>query len=488
MPIQVDREKWILYKHINNYEMIKTVALLVKNQFGTKIDEKQRRAMQKSLEELNYYNARNRKSLDSIGHRINTLEYYLFGYQDRSVGRKRFIFSPLGNLFIKYVQDPVKLKYIFSTMLFGVQYENSVNKTPRSFHIYPFRLLLQLMNEPRLNYRLYSAEYAYIVAFTHNINPDKYENLVEKILEFRKLPKYEVAKLMKEDEHTYVNCVYEWQYYNARLLQSAGILKMTEGDEIVKLYHPTKSGSKSMPTHRSLKDSYTEIVSDIRPYIDQLLKKYTAFQEPIDLNAENKMRNDAIKQVYSFYPPELLEAIGEKTDDIQTKLLQLPNLIEKYSNNPDNSTAYSFEKVLEDGFNMFYNVEAQKIGGAGHTDIECLYLTKRKKFDVEAKSTEHKLLQVNAGRLKQHRKEIGSQYTIVVTPRYVPATKRDIEGENIVLILASTFSEYLYNHIYHDVREIDYEDFDNIIEANLGTDVSDKISEMTMAKFAESIS
>ena len=76
---------------------------------------------------------------------------------------------------------------------------------------------------------------------------------------------------------------------------------------------------------------------------------------------------------------------------------------------------------------MFINVEAQKKGGAGHTDIECLYYSKLKKFAVEAKSTANKLSGVNAGRLREHRNEIGGEYTIVITSRYVPAAKRDIK-------------------------------------------------------------
>ncbi len=133
---------------------------------------------------------------------------------------------------------------------------------------------------------------------------------------------------------------------------------------------------------------------------------------------------------------------------------------------------------------MFVNVDAQKIGGAGNTDIECLYITRNKKFAVDAKSTENKLLGLNAGRLREHRRKIGGAYTIVITPRYVPAALRDIKEDPIVIILASTFSEYLYNHIYHDVREINYEDFDKIIMDNLGNDISEQISEMTMEKFA----
>jgi hypothetical protein len=69
---------------------------------------------------------------------------------------------------------------------------------------------------------------------------------------------------------------------------------------------------------------------------------------------------------------------------------------------------------LADGFNMFYNVEAKKVGGAGNTDLECLYITKKKKFAVDAKSTKNKLSSVNAGRLEGHREKIGGAYTIVL--------------------------------------------------------------------------
>jgi type II restriction enzyme len=192
---------------------------------------------------------------------------------------------------------------------------------------------------------------------------------------------------------------------------------------------------------------------------------------------------DVIKEIYSFYPDVLLVAIGEQDTEV-SRYLELPKLIEQYANNPENETAYLFENVLIDGFNMFYNVEAKGIGGAGHTDIECLYLTKRKKFAVESKSTANKLSGINVGRLREHREEIGGEYTIVVTPRYVPAAKRDIIGTPNVIVLASTFAEYLYNCIDNDVREIDYADFDNIIADNLGKDISHNISNLTLSKFA----
>lgn len=483
MPIMVEREKWILYKHTSNFELIKAVALDVKNSCASNVSEIERYRMQKRLEALDLYKKRNPKghSLDSINHRINTLEFYMFGYED---DKRRFIFSPLGNLFLNHINDEEKLKKIFSTMLFGIQFQHWANGTPVSFQLYPFRLLFQLMSDDRLERKLYSTEYAYIVAFVHSVTSETYESIVQKILEFRKLENDRKMDFLKKDEHTYVNCIYEWQYYTQKLLSTVGILEVTEGNSLGKLYHPRKENSKSQPTSRTVKSGYVTIKSDIRPYIEKLLNQYPCTDVPLRLDDAYRMQLDVVKEIYSFYPNCLLEEIGEKTDELQEKLLKLPKLIEEYSNNPDNETAYLFEDVLTDGMNMFINVNARKIGGAGHTDIECLYITKHKKFAVEAKSTANKLSGINAGRLREHRQQIGGEYTIVVTPRYVPAAKRDIKDNPIVIILASTFSEYLYNHIYHDIREIDYKDFDEIVINNLGSDISKLISNMTMEKFA----
>ena len=479
----VDREKWILYKHTKNYELIKAVALDVKNSCASDISDIERHRMQERLAALSLYKARNPKapSLDAINHRINTLEYYMFGYEDDN---KRFIFSPLGNLFLEHINEEDKLEKIFTAMLFAVQFQHPANKTPKVFQLYPFRLIFKLLTEERLERKLYNTEYAYIIPFIKQVDEKSYDDLVNKILEFRELDDQEVISLLKQDEHTYVNCIYEWQYYTQKLLSTIGILDIHEGTKLVKLYHPPKKNSKSDPTGRSVDSGYVSISDSAYSFIERMLDKYSVFEKPLRLDDETRLQSDVIVEIYSFYPQLLLDEIGEEQDELQVKLLELPKLIEAYSRNPDNQTAYMFEDVLTEGFNMFINVEARKIGGAGHTDIECLYLTKKKKFAVDAKSTENKLSGLNAGRLREHRKEIGGEYTIVVTPRYVPATLRDIREDPIVIILASTFSEYLYNHIHHDVREIDYEDFDKIIINNLGTDISKRISNMTMEKFA----
>lgn len=484
MPITVERDKWILYKHTCNYEMIKAVALDVKNSCKSNVSDAERHRMQERLAALDLYKTRNpsEKPLDSINHRLNTLEFWMFGYEDKDNGAKKFIFSPLGNLFLKYISDENKLKKIFIAMTFAIQFQHPANGTSKEFQLYPLRLIYKLMLDERLGGKLYNFEEEYLLAFVKKITPESYESLVSEILTLRTKSTEEIARLFKADEHTYVNSVYEWEYYTQSLLEQIGLINRNEGELICKLFHPQKTNSKSNPTGRRATSGYITICHDQIDFIKRMIAEYSCFETPVSLKDPERMTIDCVKEIYNFYPQILLNEIGE--DDELSKLLELPKLIEKYSNNPENETAYLFEGALTEGFNMFHNVEAVKRGGASHTDIECLYITKKKKFAVESKSTANKLLGINAGRLREQREEIGGEYTIVITSRYVPATKRDIKGSPIVIVLANTFAEYLYNHIFHEIREINYADFDDIIVKNLGTDISGLISHMTLEKFA----
>lgn len=477
MTLQVEHPKWILYRHTSDFTLLCEVAQILKSYSKTNITKAEKERLNLRLRELGLYNERNPQlPLDAINHKINQLSYYMFGYQAKIDGVDRFMFSPLGNLLLKNLNDKEKLAKIFLTMLWAMQYCHPHGGTDKEFQLYPFRLIYKLLSDARLENKLYAFEVAYSVVFIKNVTVDIYENLVNQLLGLRKLSNNDLAVKFQEDRHAYVNSAYEWDYYVSRLFQSAGVLEKRNGELICKLQHGNTA------TFRKVTRNVVSIPKNLVSLVNELEQQYSYLDKPLFLNDTERLQIDIIKEIYSFYPDILLSAIGESKE--MSKLLELPKLIEQYSNNPENETAYLFENILVEGFNMFYNVEAKGIGGAGHTDIECLYLTKKKKFAVEAKSTANKLLGISIGRLREHREEIGGEYTIVVTPRYVPATKRDIIGTPIVIILASTFAEYLYNCIDHNVREIDYEDFDNIIVNNLGKDISRSISTLTISKFA----
>ena len=478
MTYRIERKKWILYRHTNNFDLITAVAVNLKYFSKASISKDDKLGLLLKLKDLAYYKERNPElPLDSINHRINTLAYYMFGYKDTIDGQDRFLFSPLGNLFLKHVGNKENLSKIFLAMLWAIQFEHPHGGSDKVFNLYPFRLIFKLLSDTRIENKLYAYEVSYLLVFIENIDNQNYEKLISEIIKIRKWSNAEIEKAFKEDEHTYVNSAYEWDYYVSELFQNAGVVEKTEGEVICRLL-------QGKSTYRKITRNFVTLNRHLENLCQKLMVEYPFDEKPLQLEDPERLKIDVVKQIYNFYPQILLEEIGEKKDNLKYGLLNLAKLIEQYSNNNEGAEAYLFEDILTDGFNMFVNVEAKKIGGAGNADLECLYITKKKKFAVDAKSTKNKLSGLNAGRLAEHRTKIGGEYTIVVTPRYVPAVLHDIKSAPIVIIRASTFSEYLYNHIDNEVREIDYADFDNIIVNNLGKDISRNISTLTIDKFS----
>ena len=479
MTLRINSKKWILYRHTRDFDKLCVVAEFLKSYTKTGISTDEKTQLNLKLRELGLYNERNPDlPLDAINHKINQLSYFMFGYQAKVDGQDRFLFSPLGNLFLKHVEDKEKTAKIFLAMLWAVQYQHPHSGTDNEFQLYPFRLIYKLLSEPKLSNKLYAFEVAYSVVFLKEATKTTYKELVNELLELRKLSDEQLAQKFQEDRHALVNSAYEWDYYVSSLFESAGVLHKKDGVVITKLQHGNTN------TFRKITRNEVSIPQNLKSLVEQLENEYSFLEKPLLLNDPERLKLDVVKEIYSFYPKTLLVEIDEAVDDFKLELLNLPKLIEQYANNNDGAEAYLFEDALVEGFNQFYNVSANKVGGAGNTDIECLYRTKKKKFAVEAKSTKNKLLQANANRLGEHREKIGGEYSIIVTPRYVPGVIRDIRNNPIVIIQSNTFSEYLYNCIDNDIREIDYEDFDSIIVNNLGKDISKNISDLTISKFA----
>lgn len=475
MTLRVTKKKWILYRHIKDFGLLCSVAEYLKSYSKTGISKQEKTKLNLKLKELGLYNERNKLlPLDAINHKINQLSFYMFGYQYKN----RFLFSPLGNLFLKHIENKNKAPKIFLTMLWAVQFQHPHSGTDKTFQLYPFRLIFKLLIDTKLSKVLYAYEISHLIVLIEKIDKSSYKRLVKEILELRKLNDNEIEKIFIRDKHTHVNAAYEWDYYVSKLLESAGVLSIEQGNVICKLQHGNTQ------TFRKITRNSAKLNESVSNLIIKLEQEYSLFDSPILLNDSTRLKIDAIKETYNFYPECLLKEIGESDNKLKFELLKLPKLIEQYSNNKDGKEAYLFEDILENGFNMFYNIRAEKIGGAGNTDLECLYITKNKKFAVDAKSTKNKLSLINSGRLEGHRKKIGGDYTIVITPRYVPAVLQDIYARPIVIIRANTFSEFLYNCIDNDIRKIDYSDFDNIIASNLGNDISSNISNLTIEKFA----
>lgn len=469
--------RWVLYKHTSNFEIVRQTAIELHSTQEINLSSAHRRNLLRALRRQGLYRGRNSEdTLDSIQHRINTLVWYMFGYRKSISGEQRFIFSPLGNLFLKHRHDRDLLDKILLTMVWGKQFPD-VFGTPNDFRIYPFRLLFKLMLDPRLDNRLSGLDYAHCVARLRTIDEVDYENLVKNILEFRTQDTAIQEIAFRSAEYHHVNAYHEWEY-TSRLLQSFGLVNKSQGRKLFYLQH----GSS---TRRWIKGTQVSVCDGIKEFCGTLMDAHPYSQQPIDLNDPERLHIDALKEIYAFCPIELLRELDLDEKQPAFQLINLPKLINELALNPNPSAPNEFEVELTNAMNHFVDVDATHLGGSGQTDIECFYRPIGKKFAIDAKSTSRKLSSLNAGRIKGHQEKISAVYTIVITPSYTPSVLLDIRpSDKIVILLVNTFAEYLYNFLVAGRRDISFEPLHELAVKNLGGDMSEAVSQMTINLFS----
>ncbi|MDD3016278.1 MAG: hypothetical protein PHR41_07240 [Lactococcus chungangensis] len=439
------------------------------------------------MEEDGIYHPRNGGSTFTGQFKSIQIAWYMFGYYNKSRKsgeEKKMVFSPLGNLLLNNLKDRNKVSKIFLTMLYGNGFRQPFSQMDERFNIYGFRLIFKLLRDPRLGGKLYSDEVFYYAMFMKTIDEELYEQLVQDILEFRNCNPYEKFQDFKKNERVLGLACHEWRYA-VGMIESAGIISVHNDHDsrvIGELTYGNISPTTGRPNAvRRYKEDYIKMNPEMMPLADRLLESYPYYEKPYPEDEIEKKFNSAIVvEMYSFYPSELLDELGMNTeaDKAISTMLQIASDVNYYSRE-ETTSGEKFEYALTDAFNMFIDVAAERIGGAGNADIECIFtLTNygNKKFDIEAKSTTRKLPQINSRRLRTHRVKIGSKYTMIVTPNYAIGVLRDIEGEDSVIIKSATLANYLYQYILKFGRNISYGDLDQIVESNIGGDITDQVN------------
>jgi len=191
--------KWIISRHTKSMDLLIEVALLIKKYQHT-INEHDKNEILKELEKAKIYSPRFGNSKKStLNSKINQLAFYMFGYKTNINGESKFLFSPLGNLLLKYKNEVYKRNKIFLTMLWGLQFTHPHSKTDETYQLYPFRLIFKLLNEPKLDNKLFISEISYLVMMQKTITIESYEVLVNSIINFRAKTSVEIAKIFLQD-------------------------------------------------------------------------------------------------------------------------------------------------------------------------------------------------------------------------------------------------------------------------------------------------
>lgn len=466
------KHKWTIMKYMKDFDLMTIYAYALRKN-ASLTDE----GITRMLEEMKrdgLYSPRRQISIDTGKFKIIQIAWYMFGFyskgRNKSNVEKKFVFSPLGNLLLDNIGNPEKVSKIFLTMLMGNPFRQPFSRMTTDFNIFPFRLLFKLLLEPKIEKRLFNDEVFYLIMFVKRCDNSCYEEIIQDILNLRKLTTTEKLKLFRRNENLIANSIHEWSYAS-QLLQGAGILSISIGEKVGSLAQGNNTGSRAYRTN------YVSLVTDIQPFAEKLVENYLFDEKPYPEgeDAQGSFIEDIVMYFYSFYPKELLIEIGEEIGEQNQELLNIVTLINKYSHNEVHRDYDLFEDALSDSFNLFKDISARKVSGPGEPDVVCIYSDRqehKKNFTLEAKSTKNKLVQVNASRLRQHRERHSLKYTIVVTPDYTPACIRDIENEPITIIKASVITNYFYQSIKKYGRDLSYTNLDNLVERSLGKELT----------------
>lgn len=501
------KEKWTIMQYLRDFDLMTAFAYALRES-PTELSAENLLEIMGQLENKGIYHPTSKKpnkdgkaekNLNTALFRSVQIAWYMFGYYDKNSNKckqKKFVFSPLGNLLLDNIGEKAKTSKIFLTMLFSLPFRQQFSMMNRKFNIYPYRLLFQLLSDERLDGKLFSDEAAYLLMFIKTINKTEYIHLIDDILFFRAMSPNDKYALFKQNEGVMALAIQEWKYV-CGMLNSANIVNWNiPKSSIGQLAQgvATKRHANK-PTMRSYKMDYISIKPEVQDYLSVLLKNY-----PYDIipyteeEQESEFEKDIIFRLYNFYPTELLVELGMPTDKERklTAMLNQVDVINEYAYNKlKDLTGVGFEYVLRDVLNLFADVEAEKIGGSGKTDIECLYILPnvKKKFDVEAKSRNRRLSEINPRRLREHREAVKSRYTLIVAPSFASGVKSDIEKESAVLIESNVLSQYLYQYICTEAKKddnniiISYKDLEEMTLDNLGKDLTPILRDFIFEKY-----
>ena len=286
----------------------------------------------------------------------------------------------------------------------------------------------------------------------------------------------------------WANKTHELNYYAKPIFERTGII-LSDNDDSSRIIF--RQGKSEPPTLRKIQGCF-KLNENLIGFVKELNDSFSFLENPIK-KTEGLLASEFKSTVYGFYPKILLDKLNMERDDVEYKIARIKEIIplqniEEISlaikdASIDGTKHKEFEIAIADAFNLFKDVKAERIGGAGETDVQCKNTLKDETFAIEAKSTKSQLSGLSNETLKEHREKFGAKYTILMTPRYAPKVKRHISNDVITILKPAYFAEYLSNYYLSSIDETSFKELNDLIENNMGEDISEKLIKLTLDNF-----
>jgi len=499
--IQLERSmihKWIIDKNVNSKEILTEFTALLSNApKGFNFDELVTQTITQGRA--------NNGSTITVGVRLLQSCFYMFGYSTNlEDGRKIFMPSPMTLNILSSVNQEQEANN-FLVNLFSMQYPHPFDWTPQCFKIYFGRLIIKLLLENRIDNKLYIDESIWFLPFIETINHDKYEELVESILEYRSYNyarKKELFENIENYHNLFANVTHELNYYFFRLFADFNVLNLV-GDSLHnegKLFKFLHSSTENSETYRndaykSRKNhsGYIELTGLVKKSAKKLIDSYSPFDVPSHIDGvdifskENWMTN-----IYQIEPLRYLTCINTQVDKKSEITSIVTNMINasKFGSRDGKEFENSLKPFLE-LFKEAINVEI--LSGAGNTDLLCAMEEQPTygiyNMNLEAKTRGTALEGIQTTRINKHLNKHGSKFCIVVAPKFARGVHDDIIGNKIVTIRSEELGNYCYKECTSSSSGLaDFSSILNIINKNLGFDITNKVRNLTESRYGLAVS
>lgn len=492
--INLDRsmnDKWIFQKNTNSKDLIESYLNVINE---TK-DVADKAMIIEKLKLLSGYHGRSDAgSLSTMGVRFSQMCFYMFGYKNEN---NTFIPSQTT---INLLQGTNLKSKNMLVNLFSIQYPHPYSNTPEDIEIYAGRLIIKLLCDEKIQCKLYIDEMIYFLPFIKTIDEVKYNQLIESILEYRKLSYDQKLALFKKEynwETLFANCVHEFSYFFARIFKSFDVIDIVEDQEhndgkLFKFRHGDASKHTTFRNDaydsRKKYSGYIKIKDELKPDAKALISRYSAFDRPLTMQDPSVFSKK--DWIHDLYEVEMLNYLSVVFPRYSTQR-EIINAISEmqYMSKYSSVDGKDFENSLKPVMELFReNLNVEIISGPGEPDLLCVFEDANRieadyKVNVEAKSR-NSANNMNVARIERHIEKYASKYCIIVAPRFSRGNDLDISGKKMVSITAEALGQYCSKEcLSSNDGKADFTTINNIIKDNLGKNITKNIEILVEKKY-----
>lgn len=491
--------KWIIDKNVNSKDILSEFATLISvANGGFNYEEIVSQTITQGRKNEGDY--ADKGSVITIGVRLLQACFYMFGYSTNiDGGRKTFMPSPMMlNILAAKDQEEIQKNYLVN--LFCMQYPHPYDWTPECFKIYFGRLIIKLLLDDRICRRLYIDECLWFLPFIETIDATKYEELISSIIEYRTYSydkKKELFDSVENGENLFANVAHEINYYLLRLFEDFGVFNLV-GDphhNDGKLFKFLHSFTETSTTYRNdayksrkKHSGYVELSANVVESAKRLITHFSPFEIPTYVDGEEIFtKEDWLTNIYQTEPLRYLECVSTQINK-NSKIAAIVNEMIK-SSKYGSRDGKDFEKALKPFVELFKEtINVEILSGAGNTDLLCTMEETNSmmlyNMNVEAKTRGTALEEVVSTRINKHIRKHGAKFCIVVAPRFARGVYEDILGNSIVVIRSEEFGNYCYKECTNSKDGLaDFSSILNIINENMGYDITNKVRLLTEARY-----